>query len=192
MAMESSVAWMATSSVGALGHAYLLADRAGEAVALLQERIEAVSQDGNAFLPLCLFVLAQASQLEGRGEEAAHAASRALGVARRYEQHGSEAVLDSMAAQHASPEAERHYRSALALADEPDADLHVHAVHVTRLLRVAPHQILHPERRIARPNRVVLVGEGRAEQRHDPVTHDLVHRAFVAVDRFHHPLDDGV
>ena len=32
--------WMATPSVGALGNAYLLADRAGEAVALLRERIE--------------------------------------------------------------------------------------------------------------------------------------------------------
>jgi hypothetical protein len=39
---------------------------------------------------------------------------------------------------------------------------------------------------------VVLVGHGRPEQRHDPVAHDLVDGALVAVDRFHHPLDDRV
>jgi hypothetical protein len=42
------------------------------------------------------------------------------------------------------------------------------------------------------PQRVVLVGERRTEQRHDAVTHDLVHGAFVGVDCFHHPLDDRV
>src|SRR5262249_31352508 len=28
--------------------------------------------------------------------------------------------------------------------------------------------------------------------RHDPVAHDLVDRALVAVDRLHHPLEDGI
>jgi len=122
IAMESSMPWMATASVGDLGHAYLLADRAGDAVALLRERIETIGQDGNVFLPLCLFVLAHASLLEGRVEEAGSAASRAVEVARRYEQRGSEAhglaVLGLIAAQNGSPEAEQYYRSALALADE--------------------------------------------------------------------------
>ena len=75
---------------------------------------------------------------------------------------------------------------------EPDPDLHVHAVRVARLLRVAHHQLLHPERRIARPDGVVLVGERRAEQRHDPVAHDLVHRALVAMDRVHHVLEHRI
>jgi hypothetical protein len=39
---------------------------------------------------------------------------------------------------------------------------------------------------------VVLVGQRRAAQRHDPVAHHLVHRALVAVDGFHHPLEHGV
>jgi hypothetical protein len=39
---------------------------------------------------------------------------------------------------------------------------------------------------------VVLVGERRAEQGHDPVAHDLVHGALVAVDRLHHLLQDGI
>jgi hypothetical protein len=39
---------------------------------------------------------------------------------------------------------------------------------------------------------VVLVGQGRAEQRHDPVAHDLVHGALVAVHRLHHQLEHWV
>jgi hypothetical protein len=39
---------------------------------------------------------------------------------------------------------------------------------------------------------MVLVGERRAEQRHDPVAHHLVHGALVTVDGFHHLLEDLV
>jgi hypothetical protein len=39
---------------------------------------------------------------------------------------------------------------------------------------------------------VVFVSEGRAEQRHDPVAHHLVHSTFVLVDRVDHQLEDGV
>jgi hypothetical protein len=39
---------------------------------------------------------------------------------------------------------------------------------------------------------VVLVRERRAEQRHDPVAHDLVHRPLVPVDRLHHPFEHRV
>jgi hypothetical protein len=39
---------------------------------------------------------------------------------------------------------------------------------------------------------VVFVGHRRAEERHDPVPHDLVHGPLVAVDGLHHPLEDGV
>ena len=59
-------------------------------------------------------------------------------------------------------------------------------------LRVLRDRLLHPERRVARAHRVVLVGERRAEERHDPVAHHLVHRALVAVDGLHHPLEHGV
>jgi hypothetical protein len=33
---------------------------------------------------------------------------------------------------------------------------------------------LHPERRIAGPHSVILMGERRAEESHDPVAHDVV------------------
>ena len=75
---------------------------------------------------------------------------------------------------------------------EPDPDLHVHAVCAARALRVARHQLPHPERRVARAHRVVLVGQGRAEERHDPVAHHLVDSALVAVHGLHHDLEDGV
>ena len=51
---------------------------------------------------------------------------------------------------------------------------------------------LHVERGVARPHGVVLVGERRAEERHDPVAHDLVDGALVAVDGLHHPLEHGI
>jgi hypothetical protein len=38
----------------------------------------------------------------------------------------------------------------------------------------------------------LLVGQRRPEQCHDAIAHDLVDGAFVAVDRLHHVLEDGV
>ena len=39
---------------------------------------------------------------------------------------------------------------------------------------------------------MVLVGEGSTEERHDPVAHDLVHGALVAVDGLHHAFEHRV
>ncbi len=75
---------------------------------------------------------------------------------------------------------------------EPDPDLHVDTVRPARLRRVALHELLHPQRRVAGADGMVLVGHRRAEQRHDPIAHHLVDGALVAVDRLHHPLEDGV
>ena len=75
---------------------------------------------------------------------------------------------------------------------QPDADLERDAVGATHLLGIPAHGGLHVERGIARPHGVVLVGERRAEERHDPVAHDLVDRALVAVDGLHHPLEHRV
>jgi hypothetical protein len=44
------------------------------------------------------------------------------------------------------------------------------------VLAVLLDRFLHPQRRIARAHRVILVGDRRSEQRHDPVAHHLVHR----------------
>ena len=45
------------------------------------------------------------------------------------------------------------------------------------------------ERGVHRPPRVVLVGDGRAEQRHDAVAEELVDRALVAVHLGQHELE---
>jgi hypothetical protein len=60
------------------------------------------------------------------------------------------------------------------------------------LFCVAAHRRLHAERGIAGARGMVLVGDRRAEEGHDPVAHDLVHQAFVAVDRLQHALENGI
>ena len=72
------------------------------------------------------------------------------------------------------------------------ADLHLDAVRAARVLGVSADRVLHPERRVARAHRVILVSERRAEERHDAVAHHLIHGALVAVDGLHHALEDGI
>jgi hypothetical protein len=75
---------------------------------------------------------------------------------------------------------------------EPDADGDGHTRRASHLGGVAADRLLHPQRGVARAHGMVLVGEGSAEQRHDAVTHDLVHGALVPVHGLHHVLDDRV
>jgi hypothetical protein len=75
---------------------------------------------------------------------------------------------------------------------EVDPDLHLHPVRAARVVRVALERLLHPEGGIAGAHGVVLVGQRRTEQRHDPVAHHLVHRALVAVNGLHHAFEHGV
>jgi hypothetical protein len=39
---------------------------------------------------------------------------------------------------------------------------------------------------------MIFVGNRRSEQRHNPITHDLIHRPLVAVHRRHHALQHRV
>src|SRR5215468_7598670 len=73
-----------------------------------------------------------------------------------------------------------------------DPDLDGHAARPAEVLRELSDRLLHFKSGIARPHRMVLVGDGRAEERHDAVAHDLVHRALEAVDRLHHSLEHGI
>ena len=75
---------------------------------------------------------------------------------------------------------------------DPDADLDLDAVGAPHVLRIAPDRLVHAQGRVTRAHGVVLVGERRAEERHDAVAHDLIHRALVAVDSFHHSLEHRV
>jgi len=75
---------------------------------------------------------------------------------------------------------------------DADADLHLHALRAAKLLRGAPHDVLHPERGIARPHGVIFMGERCAEEGHDAVAHHLIHGAFVSMDGLHHQREDGI
>src|SRR2546425_4735188 len=72
---------------------------------------------------------------------------------------------------------------------EPHSDLHHSRMDPTDLLGVALHAVLHPERGVACPNGVILVGQWRSEERHDAVAHDLIHEAFEAMNGFDHVLE---
>ena len=74
----------------------------------------------------------------------------------------------------------------------PTRMLDRHPMRASHALGVLLDRLLHPQRRVAGAHGVVLVGERRAEERHDPVAHHLVDRALVAVDRLHHALEHRV
>ena len=74
---------------------------------------------------------------------------------------------------------------------ESDPDVDRRAA-VRALAGVALHALVDAERRVTGAQRVILLGQRRAEERHDPVAHHLVDRAVVPVDGFHHELEDGV
>ncbi len=75
---------------------------------------------------------------------------------------------------------------------EADPDLHVDPVPLADVLGVERDRVLHPERGIAGPGRVVLVRQRGPEERHDAVPEHLVDGPLVAVDGLHHELEDRV
>ncbi len=75
---------------------------------------------------------------------------------------------------------------------QTDTDLHLDAVGAPDTFGVALHRLLHAKRGVAGAHRMVLMGQRRAEERHDSVPHHLVDRALVAVNRLHHVLEHGV
>ena len=60
------------------------------------------------------------------------------------------------------------------------------------VVAVCGDPLLHPKRRVACADRVVFLGHGRAEQRHDPIAQHLGHGALPAAHRLDHVLDDLV
>ena len=80
--------------------------------------------------------------------------------------------------------------------DEPGVEAHAHAevdpARPLELVAVPGEDALHPERRVCRAPRVVLVGHGCAEEGHEPVPEELVDGALVAVDLDEHQLERAV
>jgi hypothetical protein len=75
---------------------------------------------------------------------------------------------------------------------EADANLERDARGALDGLGVALDGLLHAEGRVTGADGVVLVGERRAKEGHDPVAHHLIDGALKPVHGFHHPLEDGV
>ncbi len=75
---------------------------------------------------------------------------------------------------------------------QPDADLDLDAVGPPRARRVRSHGFLHPESGVARPQGMILMGDRRTEEGHDPVAHHLVDGALEAMDGLHHQFEDGI
>ena len=109
----------------ALGTAYTLAGRIGDAVPLLTQAMEQTIAPAMAgFQVLCRLPLGEAQMLAGHLEEAHALAEQALALARERQERGHQAyalrLLGDIAARREPPEhapAEAHYLQALALAD---------------------------------------------------------------------------
>ena len=69
------------------------------------------------------------------------------------------------------------------------AHLELDAALLLELGAIAGHGRADTEGRVHRSLRVILVGDGRAEQRHDPVAEELVHGALVPVHLGQHQLE---
>jgi hypothetical protein len=75
---------------------------------------------------------------------------------------------------------------------EADPNLRENTLAASHLFRIPFHRLLHPEGRVAGTHGMILMSQRSPEERHDPVSHDLVDRALVAMDGLHHVLEDGV
>jgi hypothetical protein len=75
---------------------------------------------------------------------------------------------------------------------EPDPDLERNAVGAVHVVTVTRDALLHGQRRITRSHGVVFMGQRRAEEGHNPIPHDLVDGALVAVHGLDHALQDRV
>jgi tetratricopeptide (TPR) repeat protein len=107
-----------------LGAAYVLAGRIGEAVSHLETAV-AAGESSSSLDPFTLLSLGEAYLHAGRREDAAACAARALDFCREHGQRSSEAQVQWLLGEIASErdgislaEAERHYREALASADD--------------------------------------------------------------------------
>jgi hypothetical protein len=75
---------------------------------------------------------------------------------------------------------------------QADAYLERNPFSAAHLVGVLFDGFLHAKRGVARADGMVLVGEGRAEQCHDPITHHLVDCALIAMHGLHHPFEHGI
>jgi hypothetical protein len=75
---------------------------------------------------------------------------------------------------------------------QPDLDVDGDATRPLDFCGVVLHRRLHGQGGVAGPDTMILIDDRRAEQGHNAVAHDLVHRALVAVHRIHHQREDRI
>jgi hypothetical protein len=75
---------------------------------------------------------------------------------------------------------------------QPDAHLQGDPVGALDLGGILLYRGLHGQGGVARPRRVVFMGQGRPKQGHDAIAHNLIDRALVAMHRRHHAFQDGI
>ena len=75
---------------------------------------------------------------------------------------------------------------------EPDADLHRHPMRALHRVAVVSHGLLHAQRRVAGTHGMIFMGNGRAEEGHNAIPHDLIDGALVAVHGLDHALQDRI
>ena len=69
---------------------------------------------------------------------------------------------------------------------QPDPDMDGYTASTLDLHRILFDRRLHGQGRIAGPDGRIFMGDRRAKQRHNPIAHDLIHRALIAMHRRHH------
>jgi tetratricopeptide (TPR) repeat protein len=113
--------WIAT----ALGYAYALSERRGEAIPLLEQAVQRPASTGKVGHVVRVAYLSEAYLLAGRMGEAVEFALHALEFSRAHKERGNQAyalrLLGEIAARGDSPDveqAETHHRQALTLAAE--------------------------------------------------------------------------
>ena len=62
----------------------------------------------------------------------------------------------------------------------------------SRLTQGNKYAALHRQGGVTRAHGMILMGNGRPEERHDAIAHDLIDGAFITVHRVHHPLQHRI
>ncbi len=75
---------------------------------------------------------------------------------------------------------------------EPHPEVHGQPPGALHLITVMVQRGLHGQGRIAGPHRMIFMGNGRPEQGHDPITHDLIDGPLVAMHGGHHPFQHRI
>jgi hypothetical protein len=75
---------------------------------------------------------------------------------------------------------------------ESNSDRHRHPIRPLNFVCISRDGLLHSERRITSAHGMILVGNRRAEEGHNPIAHNPIHGALVAMDCLNHAFEHRV